>query len=160
MKHGFAKAQVSLKCLLVVLFLSSFWFLASCSAVEQLAETIDGKQGSEEIHTTLDELIPAVCKLSIDKAVEQYFNRYYHITGTVKRVGSMDKTNMIMLDGPEFAGSGYSITFFFDASTSIDILRELQEGDTVTVRGYLDGSDYKDLVRFDFYHCTVNKGLS
>lgn len=70
---------------------------------------------------------------------------------------TINETNIIMLDGPKFAGSDYGVTFFFDGSSSIDVLKELQEGDTVTIRGYLDGSDYKDLVRFDFYKCTVSR---
>lgn len=172
------RTNIPSKYALLTLVIISFLLLVGCSTIEddiaeadetfktsedditkatETPKTIDQEQKNGETHTTLDELIPAVCELSVDDAIEQYFDQYYYIGGTVKFCGDLDGTSVLMLNGPQFAGSDYSIMFLFDDSNSAETLKELHEGDSIVVRGYLSGSDYKNLIRFNFYHCTVSK---
>ena len=109
-------------------------------------------QDTGETSLTIRELLDLITPLHIADAIEEYFNQYYTIVGEINGIGVDGDRGTIILEGPSLNGMS-AATLFFDPPP--DGFENLQKGQVIKIKGYLDGSLYELMVHLYFLNCEL-----
>lgn len=110
------------------------------------------EQSTEETCTTVQELVDLIVPLHTADAIDEYFNQHYYVIGKIKKIGITDDRGTILLEEPYLNGTG-AATFFFDPPP--DGFEDLQEGQVIKIKGYLDGPLYELMIHLYFLECEL-----
>lgn len=125
--------------------------VTSNASVDQYSNT-EQEQSIEEASTTIQELLDLITPLSTADAIDKYFDQYYTIVGEIREIGVDDDRGTILLKGPSLNGMG-AATLFFDPPP--DGFEDLQKGQVVKIKGYLDGPSYELMIHLYFFQCEL-----